>query len=76
MPAQYKPSWELLDETRQDEIVRSSKLYDFTKAGVLESFWANVDFSKKDEKQIDEAVDPVQSYHNTIASQMRKMGKW
>ena len=46
MPAEYLPSWQLLDESRQQEIVRSSKMYDFTKEGVLESFWANVDFNK------------------------------
>jgi len=75
MPAQYKPSWELLDEARQEEIVRSSKLYDFTKAGVLESFWANVEFNKKEEK-IEENLNPIQKYHNTIAEQMRRIGKW
>jgi predicted house-cleaning noncanonical NTP pyrophosphatase (MazG superfamily) len=76
MPTEYLPSWQLLNEARQQEIIRTSKMYDFTKEGVLESFWANVEFSKKDEKQIDENVDPIQAYHNTIASQMRKMGKW
>ena len=75
MPAQYKPSWELLDEARQEEIVRSSKLYDFTKAGVLESFWSNVEFNKKEEK-IEENLNPVQKYHNSIAEQMRRIGKW
>ncbi len=35
MPAQYKPSWELLNEDQQNEIVRSSRMYDFTKDGVL-----------------------------------------
>ena len=75
MPAQYKPSWELLDEARQEEIVRSSKLYDFTKAGVLESFWSNVEFNKKEEK-IEENLNPIQKYHNSIAEQMRRIGKW
>jgi dihydroneopterin aldolase len=75
MPAQYKPSWELLDEAHQEEIVRSSKLYDFTKAGVLESFWANVEFNKKEEK-VNENLNPIQKYHNSIAEQMRRIGKW
>ena len=74
MPAEYLPSWQLLDESRQQEIVRSSKMYDFTKEGVLESFWANVDFNKTVEtKQIKENVNPVQSYQNNIIARMKTL---
>jgi len=73
MPAQYKPSWGLLNEDQQNEIVRSSRMYDFTKEGVLESFWSNVDFSKKEEKNITENVDPIKSYHNAIFEQMMRL---
>ena len=74
MPAEYLPSWQLLDESRQQEIVRSSKMYDFTKEGVLESFWANVDFNKTTEtKQIKENANPVQSYQNNIIARMKTL---
>ena len=75
MPAQYKPSWELLNEDQQNEIVRSSRMYDFTKDGVLESFWSNVNFGKKEEKAVNENVDPVQSYQQNIFSQMMRLRK-
>ena len=75
MPAQYKPSWELLNEDQQNEIVRSSRMYDFTKDGVLESFWSNVNFGKKEEKTVNENVDPVQSYQQNIFSQMMRLRK-
>ena len=75
MPAQYKPSWELLNEDQQNEIVRSSRMYDFTKDGVLESFWSNVNFGKKEEKTVNENVDPVQSYQQSIFNQMMRLRK-
>ena len=75
MPAQYKPSWELLNEDQQNEIVRSSRMYDFTKDGVLESFWSTVNFGKKEEKAVNENVDPVQSYQQNIFSQMMRLRK-
>ena len=75
MPAQYKPSWELLNEDQQNEIVRSSRMYDFTKDGVLESFWSTVNFGKKEEKTVNENVDPVQSYQQNIFSQMMRLRK-
>jgi len=74
MPSQYKPSWEMLNEERQNEILRSSKMYDFTKEGVLESFWANIDFEKKEEKIV-ENVDPITNYHNNVFSQMMRLRK-
>ena len=75
MPAQYKPSWELLNEDQQNEIVRSSRMYDFTKDGVLESFWSNVNFGKKEEKVVNENADPVQSYQQNIFNQMMRLRK-
>ena len=74
MPAEYKPSWELLTEARQQEIIRSSKMYDFTKEGVLESFWANVNFNKDETKQVNENHnDPVNSYQNNIVARMKAL---
>ena len=77
MPAEYMPSWELLDEARQQEIIRTSKMYDFTKPGVLESFWANVDFNRttKDEK-IMESNDNISSYHAGILARMKYLRKF
>ncbi len=74
MPAAYRPSWELLTEARQQEIIRSSKMYDFTKEGVLESFWANVNFGKDETKQVNENHnDPVNSYQNNIVARMKAL---
>jgi hypothetical protein len=71
MPAQYRPMWESLTTDRKIEIARQSKMYDFTKMGILESFWAGVKFENN--KQVNESVDVVGNYHSGIAAQMRKM---
>ena len=75
MPSQYAPSWQMLNEERQNEIIRSSKMYDFTKEGVLESFWASVDFNNRKE-ETNKVVNVVESYHNNVAAQMKRFGKW
>ena len=74
MPAEYVPSWNMIDEARKDEIVRSSKMYDFTKEGVLESFWGSVDFEKKQEP-VKESKDVVDDYHNSVFAQMMRLRK-
>ena len=74
MPAQYRPSWESLNESRKIEIARQSKMYDFTKMGILESFWAGVKF-ENNPAAINESVDIVGNYHAGIAAQMRKLRK-
>ena len=71
MPAQYRPMWESLATDRKIEIARQSKMYDFTKMGILESFWAGVKF--ENHKQVNESVDVVGNYHSGIAAQMRRM---
>ena len=75
MPAEYRPSWELLNEAAQQNIIRSSKMYDFTKDGVLESFWANVDFGKKTEetKPVVESKNPIENYQNSIIANMKRL---
>ena len=75
MPSQYAPSWQMLNEERQNEIIRSSKMYDFTKEGVLETFWASVDFNNRKE-ETNKVVNVVESYHNNVAAQMKRFGKW
>jgi hypothetical protein len=72
MPAKYRPMWESLNTERKIEIARQSKMYDFTKMGILESFWAGVKFENKP-TQINESVNVVNNYHNSIAAQMKKM---
>ena len=77
MPAQYEPSWNGISEARQEEIIRSSKMYDFTKAGVLESFWANVDFTdveKVEEKPLNENLDFSSNYKMGIIARMKQLG--
>ena len=77
MPAEYKPSWQLLDEARKDEIVRTSRMYDFTKPGVLENFWSSVDFEQKpaETKQVTESKDVLNNYHAHIYAQMMRLRK-
>ena len=78
MPAEFVPSWEMLDEDRQDEIVRSSRMYDFTKEGVLESFWSNVDFSKQKTETVsvnENNGDVISNYHQNVVSQMMRLRK-
>ena len=72
MPAEMKPLWEMLEEARQEEIVRSSRMYDFTKEGVLESFWNAQDLTKKEEKQVNEN-EIGNNYHKNIYEQMMKL---
>ena len=72
MPAEMKPLWEMLEEARQEEIVRSSRMYDFTKEGVLESFWNAQDLTKKEEKQVNEN-NIGNNYHKNIYEQMMKL---
>ena len=74
MPPEYVPSWNMIDEARKDEIVRSSKMYDFTKEGVLESFWGSVDFEKKQEV-IKESKDIIADYHSNVFAQMMRLRK-
>ena len=75
MPAEYQPSWEMLSEARQQEIIRSSRMYDFTKEGVLESFWSNVKFDQtqsiSESKQ--EIQSPVNDYASRIVNQLRHL---
>ena len=71
MPAQYRPMWESLSTDRKIEIARQSKMYDFTKQGILESFWAGVKFENN--KPVNESVDVIGNYHAGIVAQMRKM---
>ena len=71
MPAQYRLMWESLSTDRKIEIARQSKMYDFTKQGILESFWAGVKFENN--KPVNESVDVIGNYHADIVAQMRKM---
>ena len=74
MPAEYMPQWEMISEAKQKEIITRSRMYDFTKAGVLEKFWSTVDFS---ETPITESVvTPETNYQNSIAAQMRRLGAY
>ena len=74
MPAKYKPMWAGLSESKQEEIARSSRLYDFTKKGVLESFWANA-FSKSNviTESANVEIDPAKNRLNAIAKLMHKL---
>ena len=72
MPAQYKPLWAGLNEARQAEIIRTSKVYDFTKEGVLESFWDSVTFTNESvsTQQVNENKDITSNHYDSIVKQM------
>ena len=72
MPNEYRPMFEGLSEQKKDEIALQSRAYDFTKTGVLESFWASIDFNEKPVQNINENhnQNPVDNYISSIASQM------
>ena len=72
MPNEYRPMFEGLSEQKKDEIVLQSRAYDFTKTGVMESFWAGIDFNEKPVQNINENYNqnPVDSYMSSIAAQM------
>ena len=75
MPAEYQPSWNTLDEARQEEIVRTAKAYDFTKEGVLESFWQSVDFAatKPEQKLNESKEDILDNHYNSVYAQMMRL---
>ena len=72
MPNEYRPMFEGLSEQKKDEIALQSRAYDFTKTGVMESFWASIDFNEKPVQNINENhnQNPVDNYISSIASQM------
>ena len=73
MPLQYRPMFEALDENKQEEIICSARMYDFTKPNALESFWANQDFNVV---KVDESVDENNIQNpaaNNVITSMRKM---
>ena len=72
MPAEYKPLWEMLNEERKDEILRQSRAYDFTKKGVMESFWASIKFeNNKSNEPVNENLQPT--YHNNVIAQLMRL---
>ena len=74
MPTEYQPSWNLLTESRQNEIIQSTKAYDFTKRNVLENFWASVDFNQtKINESVQEPVNPVMSKMRMVAERMKNL---
>lgn len=76
MPNEYRPLWEMLDDNRKNEIALTSRAYDFTKAGVLESFWAGIDFKKPSTQQVTESqknVTPGSNLVSSVAKAMLKM---
>ena len=73
MPAEYMPRWEMLSEAKQQDIIRRSKMYNFTKPGVLESFWSTIDFESApiiESQQVNQ-----DTYHSSIFKKMALLRK-
>ena len=75
MPAQYKPQWEMATESKKEDIIRRSKMYNFTKAGVLESFWSTVDFNETPVVESKTTANNMDSYHANIFAQMKRFAR-
>ena len=76
MPNEYRPMFEGLSDEKKDQIALQSRAYDFTKTGVMESFWASIDFNEKPAQQnINENhnQNPVDNYMAGIAAQMKAL---
>ena len=74
MPSQYAPLWNGISEAKQAEIIRSSRLYNFTKPGVLESFWASVDFTEKPINENQNNNQPVTtSFQDMVAARINPL---
>ena len=46
MPEEYRPKWNLASKIVKESIASKSKLYDFSKEGVLESFWEKIQWDE------------------------------
>ena len=46
MPESVRPNWNMASQVVKESIVSKSKLYDFSKEGVLEGFWEKIDFTE------------------------------
>ena len=76
MPNEYRPMFEGLSDEAKDQIALQSRAYDFTKTGVLESFWSSIDFREKPAQTITENHNdnPQDAYMSNIAAQMMALG--
>ena len=73
MPNEYRPMFEGLSDTKKDQIALQSRAYDFTKQGVMESFWASIDFNEKPVVENKKPEQVQENYASAIAAQMMKM---
>ena len=67
MPVQYAPLWESLSSEKRSEIARSSRMYDFTKKGVLESFWSEqFKYDNHQNNLIQESINESQTQKTVV----------
>lgn len=77
MPANYRPLWEALSDEKKDAIIRESRMYDMTKAGAVEKFWASRKLTADtvlESKQAPVQMTVEESKGNALVAQMRRMG--
>lgn len=80
MPANYRPLWEGLPDEKKDAIIRESRMYDMTRPGAVDKFWATrqltaetVVESRKQTNMVVESVSPVMESRKNIFAQMKRM---
>lgn len=77
MPANFRPLWEALSDEKKDAIIRESRMYDMTKEGAVEKFWASRQLTAETvlESQKAPVVQTLQeSKGNALVAQMKRMG--
>jgi len=73
MPSEYMPQWTMVSEAKREEIIRRSRMYDFTKQGVLESFWSSVNFNEEVTPIVETKIE--NPYHANIFARMKSLRK-
>lgn len=71
MPNEYKPSWNMCSESKKDDIIARSKIYDFSKDGVLEQFWSTTDFTESKKEEPQQQMRSV--YESNVFAQMKRL---
>ena len=83
MPANYRPFWEALTDDKKEAIIRESRMYDMTKAGAVEKFWASRPLNAEKILEAKQVQQPAQqtvqlneSRANVISTMKRLGGKF
>lgn len=78
MPSNYRPLWEALTDEKKDAIIRESRMYDMTRPGAVDKFWASRKMTADtvlESKQTKPSQPTIQEAKgNAIVAQMKRIG--